>query len=202
MSEFNDNLLHHEYDGIHEYDNPMPSWWKWIFLGTIIWSGIYLVAVGLDYIGNYEEELRLGQKELAAIRQAHQDAQPPIIVTEELLTLAALEPARVASGQKVFAASCASCHGNVGQGMIGPNLTDDRWLYGGTKSNMHKVILNGAPNGMPAWGSILPPQQMVDLVAFITSIAGTNPPGAKAPQGEQYIPAQSKPSSPTAPKPD
>lgn len=199
MSEYNDDLLHHEYDGIHEYDNPMPSWWKWTFLGTIIWSVVYVAAIGLDYVWDYGEDLRQSQKELAAIRQAHEDAQPPIVVTEDLLALASLEPAQIESGRKVFAASCASCHGNLGQGMIGPNLADDHWIYGGSKSSIHKVILNGAPNGMPAWGSVLPPQQMVDLVAFVSSIQGTNPEGGKPPQGERYSPVEVTPSTPIAP---
>ena len=78
-----------------------------------------------------------------------------------------------------------ACHGDKGQGGIGPNLTDDYWLHGGKLAQIAATITNGVSDkGMPPWGPMLSGEQIKSLAVFVKSLHGTNPPGAKAPQGE------------------
>ena len=166
----------------------MPGWWKGIFLLTVIWSGVYLVGIELNLLDRYGDTLKKEQKELAAQRQRYREAQPPVVVTPELLAQVIQDEQRVLDGAQIFASNCASCHGAQAQGQIGPNLTDDHWLYGQEPMQVHAVIDQGTQKGMPAWGSILDPQELLALVAYVRSTHHTNPPDAKAPEGEKFEP--------------
>jgi cytochrome c oxidase cbb3-type subunit 3 len=88
----------------------------------------------------------------------------------------------------VFVKNCAACHGDHGQGLIGPNLTDDNWLHGqGVPADIVKTISEGvAEKGMPPWGPVLKPEEIVGATAYIRSLHGSNPAGAKEPQGPVY----------------
>ena len=187
MSEYKDEILHHNYDGIQEYDNPMPAWWKNIFYLTIVWSGVYLVGLGFGPIWDYDRELNEGQKELVAMRRAYEEAQPPVVITDEMLAAALDNKEQLDLGKQAFNMNCATCHGDQGQGLIGPNLTDDHWLYGAKLTEIHRVVQDGTPNGMPPWGKILSPDEMVGVIAYIDTMHGTNPPNAKEPQGEKVV---------------
>ena len=88
------------------------------------------------------------------------------------------------NGKLIFEQKCAACHGTQGGGMIGPNLTDDYWLHGGTKKEIAKTIAHGVTSkGMISWKHTLTPKQIGEVISFITSIKGINPPNAKDPQG-------------------
>ncbi|MEC9442444.1 MAG: cbb3-type cytochrome c oxidase N-terminal domain-containing protein [Myxococcota bacterium] len=187
MSEYKDEILNHSYDGIQEYDNPMPGWWKNIFYLTIAWSGVYLVGLGFGHVWDYERDLNEGQKELVAMRRAYEAAQPPVVITEEMLSGALGDDEKVALGKQAFGMNCAACHGDQGQGLIGPNLTDDHWLYGAKLTEIHRIVANGTPNGMPPWSKVLSPDEMVGVIAYIDTLHGSNPPNAKAPQGDKVI---------------
>ncbi len=200
MDQYQDKILDHNYDGIQEFDNPMPGWWKAIFVLTVIWAAVYLIGIELNIIPRYGDDLKAGQDELLAMRQAHEKSQPKIVVDDAMLLAALGDADKLAQGKEVFLTNCASCHGNVAQGGIGPNLTDDFWLYGQKPIEIHKTISKGTTNGMPPWESVLPPEEVVSLVVFVSSTRGTNPAGAKEPQGEKYDPP-SKDSSETE-KPD
>jgi cytochrome c oxidase cbb3-type subunit 3 len=94
------------------------------------------------------------------------------------------DPAVLASGQVIFKATCAACHGEHAQGLVGPNLTDDYWLHGGKISDLFKTIKYGVlSKGMPTWEKQLSPKQISDVANYIKSLRGTNPAGAKEPQG-------------------
>jgi len=186
MDGYKDELLDHNYDGIMEYDNPMPGWWVAIFVITVIWAVIYLVGIELNVLPRYGDDLKAGQKELAMMREAHEASQPKLVIDEAMLAEASKDADNRTKGAAVYAANCASCHGDKAQGVIGPNLTDDHWLYGRDYMAIHKVIVDGTANGMPPWGSILAPQEVVEVVAYIDSVHGTNPAGAKEPQGDKY----------------
>jgi len=99
----------------------------------------------------------------------------------------AKDPAKVKAGRELFQVRCIACHGAAGQGIIGPNLTDEYWLHGGKLAEITHTITNGVPDkGMPPWGPVMSSEQIHFVVAYIRSIRGTNPAGAKAPQGELY----------------
>lgn len=178
----------HKYDGIQEYDNPMPGWWVWLFWATIAFSGIYVV--GLHYAGfidSYADDLAQQTARIDAVRTSYAEANPSFEVTEEALAGYMDNDLAVTSGSGTFTRLCAACHGNQGQGLIGPNLTDTYWIHGGSGVEVFKAISEGVPAaGMPGWENALTPEQRAEIVAFIRSIAGSNPPGAREPQGEPY----------------
>lgn len=90
------------------------------------------------------------------------------------------------AGRQLFQVNCSPCHGSEGQGIVGPNLTDEYWLHGGSSTEITKTIMFGVPEkGMLAWKNILKPEQIGQLIAFIHSIQGSKPENAKAPQGEK-----------------
>jgi cytochrome c oxidase cbb3-type subunit 3 len=209
--QYKDEVLDHEYDGILEYDNPMPGWWVALFVLTVIWAGVYVVGIGFGKLPEYGDDLRAGQQELAEMRLAYERSQPPVVIDEASLLAAAEDPAQIASGGEVYTTYCASCHGDLGQGMVGPNLTDDHWLHGNKAMQIHAVVRDGVDGkGMPAWGSIITPKQSIQVVAYVTSLHGTNPANPKAPEGERIAPAGDEPApevddapaeAPTAPAP-
>lgn len=177
-----DRLLDHEYDGIQEYDNPMPRWWLATFWVTIIFSIIYLlnvpgVGIGKGRIADYEAEMAKAA-ELAAKND------PLAGLTDEQLLAAAADPAQRALGATTFTSMCASCHLADGGGLIGPNLTDGYWINGGKPLEIINTISNGvAAKGMPAWGKILKPDQLKAVAAYVVALKGTTPKTPKAPQG-------------------
>ena len=105
----------------------------------------------------------------------------PVPVIEPLT-----DEASLASGEAIFSTSCATCHGKLGGGGIGPNFTDDYFLHGHTIKDMITTIKNGVPaKGMISWRPILTDQQILEVASYIQTLRGTNPPNAKAPQGEK-----------------
>ncbi len=174
----------HSYDGIEEYDNPMPRWWVYIFWATIIYSVIYLLNVvpkigeGSGRIAQYEADVARAERTYARFRTP---AGPP---TEQALAAIAGDPTRMAAAKKAFSTNCAACHKEDGGGLIGPNLTDDAWLHGGTPEDIWTTIHDGVlDKGMPAWGKVLAPEVVALLAAHVVSLEGTSPKDAKAPQG-------------------
>ena len=96
------------------------------------------------------------------------------------------DAAVVSAGAAVFQTNCVACHGDKGQGVVGPTLTDEYWLHGGKINNVFKTIKYGIPEkGMISWEKTLTPKQISDVANFVKSLKGTNPPNPKAPQGEK-----------------
>ena len=176
----------HKYDGIREYDNPMPGWWVWLFIITIIFSVIYVLGIHVfDFVDTYEDDLAQAQAELFEIREAYAASGPAFETDERALARYVDDASFVEAGAPLYASTCASCHGNEGQGLIGPNLPDDYWLHGGTPSDVYRVIHEGVPTqGMPAWDGVLSLEEQAQVTAFVWSLHGTDPAGAKEPQGD------------------
>lgn len=172
----------HEYDGIHELDNPLPNWWLWTFFITIIFSGIYYLHYEIAGGPTLNQELELA---MAAIEKSKQST-PQVMETEDSLTEFMNGNDVLTVGATQYAAKCAACHGNDLQGMIGPNLVDKFWIHGkATRMDVVKVIREGvADKGMPPWGPVMKKEEIYAVAAFIISKKGSNPSGAKAPQGE------------------
>lgn len=176
-------LLDHEYDGIQEYDNPMPRWWLWGFYATIAFSVLYWfnvpgIGVGAGRIAAYEADLAA-----AGARRAELAAARPGASEGSLQALAASDSA-VAAGRVTFAQMCASCHGADGGGVIGPNLTDTAWLHGSSAMDIHRTVAEGVlAKGMPAWSTLLSPDQVDAVVAYVITLRGTTPANPKAPEG-------------------
>ncbi len=179
-----DELLDHEYDGIREYDNPLPKWWVWMFWGSFWFALLYFFhfhigAKGTSVAQAYVDELKEARE--AEAKMAMGDA-----VSEEGLAKLMANKPMMEDTKAIFKARCEQCHADKGQGLIGPNLTDDHWIHGGGKlMDIYKTVDEGvAAKGMPAWGRQLTPIELRKVVAYVGSIRGTNVPG-KAPEGEK-----------------
>ena len=186
IAEEGEIIIDHDYDGIRELDNRLPPWWIYLFYGTIIFGAIYLVRFHI--LGDYTQKEEFEQ-EMAEARQAveeyrktakdHIDAS-----TVELLT----DASDLQAGQAIFTTNCAVCHKPDGGGAIGPNLTDDYWILGGGIGNVFNTISEGGRNGkgMVSWKSSLKPSEIAQVASYVISLHGTNPPDAKAPEGDLY----------------
>ncbi|MCC6317898.1 MAG: c-type cytochrome [Gemmatimonadaceae bacterium] len=177
-SDSTDRLIEHSYDGIQEYDNPLPRWWVYLFYATMVFSVLYWfnigVGIGPGRIAQYDAEV-------AAARAAH--PEPAASSSADLAALAG-DATALAKGKEVFVTNCASCHKADGGGLIGPNLTDKAWIHGSSLAEIHKTINDGVlAKGMPNWGKLLKPDQVDVVTAYVASIAGTNAPGGKAAEG-------------------
>jgi|JI6StandDraft_1071083.scaffolds.fasta_scaffold125553_1 cytochrome c oxidase cbb3-type subunit 3 len=180
-----DIQMDHEYDGIHELDNNLPPWWKYSFYISIVWSILYL---GYYHLGDgelsipaYEREMELAKIEKAEIAKTMASK-----VDESNVTMA--DASGIADGATIYKSNCAACHGNAGEGNVGPNLTDKFWLHGGDMTSIYKTVKVGWPaKGMKSWEAELSPVQMKNVASYIKSLVGTNPANAKAPQGEEFI---------------
>jgi cytochrome c oxidase cbb3-type subunit 3 len=189
MAQYDDKVLH-ELDGIREYDNPMPGWLMAIWWGSLIFSVAYLIFYALSFgEGTMEAEYR-GQTQVALDQvQAHFDANPLVPPSPADLLAGAADPAVTGVGATRFAKSCASCHGEKAQGLIGPNLTDDRWLHGGSVEQVFQSVAKGWPaKGMPPWGRAMKPDELAAVVSFVRSLQGSNPPNPRAPEGDPVKP--------------
>ncbi len=180
-------LMHHEYDGIQEYDNPLPSWWSAIFVLCIVHAGWYLFwyhggGPGKSVLQEYAADLRAWEKQRAAA-----PAQE-IAVDEQVLSDMASQPATVDSGRSVFAKNCVSCHMEDGRGQIGPNLTDLRQIHGRTRMDLYQTIHDGVPDkGMLTWNGVLEPDEIAAVAAYVSTLRGKQVPG-KAPEGQPVEP--------------
>ncbi|MCB0369446.1 MAG: c-type cytochrome [Bdellovibrionales bacterium] len=173
----------HEYDGIKEYDNPLPGWWLFTFYATIIFAFIYVIHYEFGGGPTIAQELEISMKEIQAAKPAQ---SATLQISEEDLIKKTEDPKVIAMGAEVFTGKCASCHGNELQGIIGPNLTDKFWIHGkGKLSDMVTVIKSGVlDKGMPPWDGILKEEEIIAVAGFIHSKKGSNPPNPKAPQGD------------------
>lgn len=178
-------MIDHEYDGIRELDNPTPLWFNALFYSTIVFAVGYLLVYDVFGWGMNQEEEYIAQMEQAeADRLAFLEASGSNI--DEGSVTVDLSPAFVAAGQEIYLLNCGMCHGNQGEGLIGPNLTDDFWIHGGEVGDIFRTIKYGVPDkGMVPWESNLTPVQIAQVSNFIVSIVGTNPPNPKAAEGDK-----------------
>lgn len=189
MSDERDKVTGHSYDGIEEFDNPLPAWWLITFFVTIIFSGIYFIHYESGAAPTQLAEL---ESDLASIKKQTEAAGGGEVagpsISEESLSALLEDESAMTLGKEVYGSKCATCHGNEMQGMIGPNLVDDYWLHGGTLVNIMGVVQKGVlEKGMPAWESMLKEDEMKAVVAYIGANHGTNPPNAKSPQGDKFV---------------
>ena len=177
-------LAGHDYDGIQELDNALPKWWVWLFFITIVFSVIYFLSLFVFHTMDTQDE-EYNKEMLAASELKNTQTAVPHESTLSLLT----DDASLAAGKVIYDKSCLVCHLSKGEGLIGPNLTDQYWMYGGSIEDVIDIIVVGVPSkGMISWKDQLSPKQIQEVSSFILSLQGTNPPNAKEPQGELYNP--------------
>lgn len=177
-------LMDHAYDGIREYDNPLPSWWSIVFGVTIAFAFCYFAYYNIAGWGrtpaeNYQVALAGWQ---ASYKGGPGGGGPN--VTEDMLAAGAENPEVVAHGAEVFSSRCIGCHAADGRGLIGPNLTDLFQIHGATRMDLYGTIVGGAPGtAMIAWGEVMKPAEIVAVATYVSSLRGKNLPG-KEPQGK------------------
>lgn len=183
---------HQDNDGIQEYDNPLPGWFLYMFYACIVFSFLYFSyytgrtwalskAGGVPFSlansgGDYLASVEMAEKEGAA-------AHSPDLSGEALLSYLKA-PASISGGEAVFKANCVPCHGDQGQGIVGPNLTDEFWLHGGTPDAVLASVTHGYPEkGMPNWKNVLGMEKVRLAAAYVISLRGHQVANPKAPQG-------------------
>jgi len=167
-------------DDLVEEDNKLPLWWLYTLFGTIAFAIFYWYAE--HKIGAWPSQETAHQEEMVAVRL--EEAKKGNVSADTIVSLSRT-PSTVAKGKEVFLSSCASCHRADGGGNIGPNLTDDHWLHGSHGDQIYTTVRKGVPaKGMPEWGPQLGDEKVLAVSAYVLTLAGTNVPGGKAPQGE------------------
>ncbi len=177
----------HSYDGIRELDNVIPPWFTTAFLLTILFAAGYIYRYHIAKAAPMQVEEFTNAMAMAELEHDEYLKTQASSIDEnnvEVLTGAELD-----AGKKTFVMLCAACHKTDGGGLVGPNLTDEYWIHGGSMKDIFKTVKYGYPDkGMISWKEQLSPLQMAQVCSYILALKGTNPPDCKEKQGELYIP--------------
>jgi cytochrome c oxidase cbb3-type subunit 3 len=190
-----DQTMGHSFDGIEEYDNPLPKWWFWLFVGTLVFSVGYLILYpglgnwkgilpgydnGWTGVNEWQKEMDKADAKFGPIFAKY--AAMPV---EEV----AKDPQALKMGSRLFASNCSVCHGSDAKGAYGfPNLTDKDWRWGGEPETIKASIMNGRHGVMPAWAEVIGEQGVADVAAFVL----TNLDGRSLPEGVKADAAKGK----------
>ncbi|HVI03944.1 MAG TPA: cbb3-type cytochrome c oxidase N-terminal domain-containing protein [Enhygromyxa sp.] len=181
MSAPRDELLDHDYDGIREFDNPLPKWWVYLFYGCIVFAAVYV-----PYYHFGPGALPREQWADDMTQWWEQHPAPKLASATELEAMAA-DPGFVAAGQSIYAVRCIACHAADGGGLVGPNLTDEFTIYGQQRDQIVGVVYHGTKNGMLAWKDQLSLTEIYQVSAFVHSLRGATPAQPKQPQGVPIV---------------
>ncbi|OWQ34803.1 cytochrome-c oxidase, cbb3-type subunit III [Pseudomonas sp. DrBHI1] len=192
-SDTTDQTMGHSFDGIEEYDNPLPKWWFWLFVGTLVFSVGYLILYpglgnwkgilpgyenGWTQVDEWQKEMDKADAKFGPIFAKY--AAMPV---EEV----AKDPQALKMGSRLFASNCSVCHGSDAKGSYGfPNLTDNDWRWGGEPETIKASIMNGRHGVMPGWSTVIGEQGVADVAAFVL----TNLDGRSLPEGVKADPAK------------
>ncbi|GAB2583550.1 cbb3-type cytochrome c oxidase N-terminal domain-containing protein [Spirosoma areae] len=185
LSQEKELMMEHAYDGIAELDNPTPPWFMGLFYGSIAIAITYMIVFHVvgsgDIMGSeYVREMAIADKQ----REAY-IAKVAGGINENTVTQL-IDLKGIGAGKVLFAQNCTACHGVNAEGKVGPNLTDAFWLHGGSVKRIFHTLTEGVPaKGMIAWKRQLNPLQIQQLASYVMSLQGSNPAGAKEPQGEK-----------------
>jgi cytochrome c oxidase cbb3-type subunit 3 len=175
----------HIYDGIEEYDKPLPAWWFYLFILTILFGVGYLLAYpGLGAFRGmlgWTQENQL-QREVATANAVY----GPLFAKFAAMPVAEVskDPQAQQMGQRLFANNCAQCHGADGRGSFGfPNLIDNDWLYGGVPEQIEQSIAHGRHGAMPAWEAALGASGIQQVAAHVAALSGRSADTALATEG-------------------
>lgn len=181
-----DILLDHDYDGIKELDNALPPWWKYGFYITIVVAIIYLLnfhvlGYGQNPTEEYQSEVMKAKESMAEYAAMNADK-----IDENNIKMSS--KAELEKGKEIFTSVCWTCHGKLGEGGVGPNLTDQFWIHKGSLNDIYRSIKIGYPDkGMQSWEKNYSGKEMSELAGYIKTLKGTNPPNPKIAQGDIFI---------------
>ena len=178
-------LTDHAYDGIREYDNPMPGWWVWLFVATVVFSITYYFVATLAGSKQFSPVASYD----AAVVDAMRKGGGPLAHEAATLVRLSRDDTFLSQGSAIYQTNCVSCHGRAAEGITGPNLTDDHYINVRVVEDFYDVIRNGRNNGaMPSWANRLQPNEMVLVAAYSASLRGKNVSGGKAPEPSSIVP--------------
>lgn len=176
-------LTDHAYDGIQEYDNPLPGWWKWFFILSIVFSVFYWMYFHFGAPGRTMFDL-LSADQAALARKQYGTLGD---LAQDRATLARFmqDAEWAAYGKSIFRTNCQSCHGPDGGGLVGPNLADAKTKNVRHLEDIMRIVNEGAANNaMPAWKQRFSDSRDVIMVsAYVASLLGSKPATSKAPEG-------------------
>ena len=184
MEREEDIMLDHDYDGIKELDNNLPPWWVYLFYGTIVFALVYMIRFHVMNEYDQEQEFK-NEVELAELEKSKLPKSAADEISYETV-VAVTDATSLAKGKEIFNNACAACHKADGGGLVGPNLTDKHWINGGGIKNIFKLISEGSKNNpsMVAWKANLSATDIQSVSSYILTLEGSNPPDAKAAEGE------------------
>jgi cytochrome c oxidase cbb3-type subunit 3 len=181
-------LMTHAYDGIREYDNPLPGWWSMIFGATVVFAFLYFAYYDIAHWGKSPDDKY--QSALAGWQASYKGpSNEGPNVTEESLAAGAQNSDLVDQGQAIFKSRCVGCHMEDARGQIGPNLTDLYQIHGDSRLDIYDTVRGGAPGtAMIAWGEVMRPGEVIAVATYVTTLRGKNVAGGKEPQGKPVKP--------------
>ncbi|MBF8721880.1 cytochrome-c oxidase, cbb3-type subunit III [Pseudomonas guariconensis] len=188
-----DQTMGHSFDGIEEYDNPLPKWWFWLFVGTLVFAVGYLILY--PGLGNWKGVLPGYENGWTQVNEWQKEMDKadakfgPIFAKYAAMPLedVAKDPQALKMGSRLFASNCSVCHGSDAKGAYGfPNLTDKDWRWGGEPETIKASIMDGRHGVMPGWAEVIGEQGVADVAAFVL----TNLDGRSLPQGAKADPAK------------
>ena len=184
-----DNTTGHVWDGdLREMNNPLPRWWSYMFVFTIVFSLIYLVlypglgavqgTLGWSSAKLHADEVAKGNAETAPIYAKFTTMTP-----EEL----SKDPKAMAIGERLYSNNCAQCHASDARGNKGfPNLTDGDWLHGGTPDKIKETIVGGRIGNMPPMAAAVgSPEDVKGVAQYVLSLSGSPHDAALAEKGKE-----------------
>lgn len=179
----------HEYDGIRELDNKLPRWWVYLFILTIAFAVVYLLGYHVTKWWPLQEDEYA--KEMSVVKEIKKANPEPAVDLASMVPMTGAED--LAAGQATFKKICSACHGQNGEGLVGPNFTDQYWIHGDTVTNtisiknLYQVVTTGViEKGMMSYKDQLSPVQIQQVLSYILTLQGTKPANPKAPQGVKY----------------
>lgn len=172
-------------ENLEEYNNPMPKWWGWLFVLTIVFSAAYLFLfpglgtykgkLGWTSVGQHQEEVKKADEAVKPMYDKYQGME---------LAAVAADKQAMETGKRLYMTYCVQCHGADAKGSKGfPNLADNDWLYGGEPAKIEESILNGRMGMMPPHAQ-LGAETIKDLAAYVRSMAGYPSDGLRAAKGK------------------
>lgn len=179
--------LESEHDGIQELNNPLPAWWTWLFVATIVFSVGYLILypgmgsypgiLGWTSAGQHDAEVQLANAKYGPIFAGYAAQSIPDLQDE---------PRAIEMGARLFRNHCSTCHGSDARGSRGyPNLTDNDWLYGGAPDVIVTTITNGRMGNMPPMGAVVGDSGVKALTQYVLSLSGREHDTSQAKAGAQ-----------------
>ena len=177
----------HVWDGdLREYNNPLPRWWLWLFVLSVIFSIGYLILY--PGMGNNQGTLGWTQQKQWAEMQAEQEKKAQAMLAQfagRPIEDLSRDPAALKVGRNLFANNCSTCHGSDGGGATGfPNLTDRDWLWGGDAESIRTTIHEGRIGAMPGWEAVLGAAGVENVLAHVLSLSGRQAESGDAAEGQ------------------